>query len=203
MPQGAGQGKSTSGSLKYDEGALIALGSNLTSSFGTPNMTLRKALESLEERGAVIRAVSRMFRTPAFPPGSGPDFVNAAAFVQADWSPARFLAELHQVEADLGRVRTERWGQRVVDLDLLAMDDLVLPDRKTHQYWRNLSLNQQKAIAPDDLILPHPRIQERAFVLVPLCDIAPEWQHPVLGLTARQLCDSLPLDTKSEVIPLD
>lgn len=203
MRQGEYQGKTSGRSLKYDAGALIALGSNLTSTCGSPAEVLGKSLDLLEERGGVIRSVSRFYTTPAFPSGSDPDFVNAVAFLEAEWSAADFLDHLHAVESSLGRVRTVRWGQRVIDLDLLAMDDLVLPDRQTYQKWRELPLSAQMDTAPDQLILPHPRLHERAFVLVPLCDIAPDWVHPVLGQTAQQLCDALPQGARSEVRPLD
>lgn len=199
MPQGHKEGKSAAALQKYDSGALIALGSNLTSSAGTPLETLRKAVEMLQKRGAVIRAVSRYYTTPAFPGESGPDFVNAVASLGSAWTAHQLLSHLHTVEAKLGRVRTVRWGQRAVDLDLLALDDLVLPNPQTHARWRNMPLAEQMRRVPDDLIVPHPRMQDRAFVLVPLCDVAPDWVHPVLGRTARQLCGALPQSDRSAV----
>lgn len=181
---------------------LIALGSNVTSQFGPPESTISAALKALENRGALIRAVSRYFSTPAFPEGNGPDFINAAADLDAPWDPATALSQLHEVEAEFGRQRDVRWGARTLDLDLIAMDDLVCPDPHTHKIWREMPLDQQMRMTPTELILPHPRMQDRAFVLVPLCDIAPDWQHPAHGASVQQMCDALPQTLRDEVRPL-
>jgi 2-amino-4-hydroxy-6-hydroxymethyldihydropteridine diphosphokinase len=82
------------------------------------------------------------------------------------------------------------------------MGDLVLPDAQTHRRWRELAPEDQARQAPDQLVLPHPRLQDRAFVLVPLCDVAPDWRHPVLGLTARALLAALPAADVAAVKPL-
>jgi 2-amino-4-hydroxy-6-hydroxymethyldihydropteridine diphosphokinase len=106
------------------------------------------------------------------------------------------MAALHRIEAELGRTRGQRWAARVCDLDLLDYDGEVLPNMEIWQHWRGLSPAAQAKQTPDQLILPHPRMQDRAFVLVPLSEIAPAWRHPVLGETARELRDKLP---KSEI----
>ena len=142
---------------------LIALGGNLGSSVGAPQETLKSALKLLQTSGAVIRATSAFYHTPAFPAGAGPDYVNAAARLEAPWDPAKALGVLHRIEAQLGRERVQRWGQRTLDLDLLACDDIVLPDRNTHKMWRDLPLEAQIGRTPEQLILPHPRMHERAF----------------------------------------
>ncbi|AXI45057.1 2-amino-4-hydroxy-6-hydroxymethyldihydropteridine diphosphokinase [Sulfitobacter sp. SK012] len=182
---------------------LLALGSNVASSFGNPSETLRVAVELLKKRDLVIRKISRFYRTPAFPAGNGPDYVNAAAELICDCDAATALAHLHAVEGEMERTRELRWGQRTLDLDLLAMGDSVLPDAAIHQYWRDLPLDMQKTLTPEQLILPHPRLQDRGFVLVPLMDVAPDWRHPLLGKTVRQLCAALPEAAKNEVIALD
>ena len=181
---------------------LIALGSNLSSEAGGPKEALTFALQSLSEKGLQLKRVSRFFATPCFPAGTGPDYVNAAAVVHADMAPDELLTALHEIEAALDRRRENRWGARTLDLDLLAASDTVLPDPDTFAAWRDLPLADQQTRAPDTLILPHPRIQDRAFVLVPLCDVAPDWRHPVLDRTARQLCDALPSAQIAEVRPL-
>ncbi|MFK7836065.1 MAG: 2-amino-4-hydroxy-6-hydroxymethyldihydropteridine diphosphokinase [Sulfitobacter sp.] len=171
---------------------LLALGANLASNVGSPSETLKSALCALEKKGGAIRNISPFYSTPAYPAGNGPDYVNAAAEICAEWSARETLAIFHEIEAEMGRERVQRWGQRTLDLDLLAIGDVVLPDAQTHATWRNLAPEDQIRRTPDQLILPHPRLQDRAFVLVPLADVAPNWVHPVLNRTVVQMRDALP-----------
>ncbi len=166
-------------------------------------MTLQQALTVMADRGLVIRATSRLFSTPCFPPGAGPDYVNAAALVETDKSPEAVLDLLHQVEAEFGRARQQRWGMRTLDLDLVCWDDRVVPDAEMFDHWLNLPPDDQRQAAPDRLILPHPRLQDRAFVLVPMADVAPEWRHPVLGLTVTEMIERLPHGDVAAVTPLE
>lgn len=182
--------------------AHIALGGNCASDVGSPRNTLAAAIAGLPEHGVLIRAISRFFSTPCFPAGAGPDFVNAAITVEFAGSAEALLAILHKVEAEFLRTREVRWGQRTLDLDVLSVGDAVAPDRATYDHWRLLPAEEQTQRAPDQLILPHPRIQDRAFVLVPLRDIAPNWVHPVLGQSVRDMCEALPVDEIAEVTPL-
>jgi len=78
----------------------------------------------------------------------------------------------------------------------------VAPDRATHDRWRELPPESRIAHTPDRLILPHPRLQDRAFVLVPLADVAPQWRHPVLAVTVREMLAALPPGALAEVVPL-
>ena len=199
MPQHHVTGEISTLSSKSPNDILLALGSNLTSSVGSPAETLCAALEKLKKAGAVIRAVSPFYSTPAYPAGNGPDFVNAAARISADWTAAAALAICHRIEAEMGRQRLTRWGQRTLDLDLIAHGDLVLPDAQTHAHWRNLPPQAQQEATPDQLLLPHPRMQDRAFVLVPLADVAPDWVHPILGRTVTAMRDALPTEQLEEV----
>ncbi|WP_371039129.1 2-amino-4-hydroxy-6-hydroxymethyldihydropteridine diphosphokinase [Rhodosalinus sp. FB01] len=182
--------------------ALIALGANVPRPGRTLRETLEAALSDLAAGGAPVRAVSRFYRTPCFPAGAGPDYVNAAAVLEWDGPPRGLLDLLHAVERAHGRERVRRWGRRTLDLDLLALGDAVLPDRATFEAWRALPPVAQSEEAPGELILPHPRMHERAFVLVPLAEVAPGWVHPVLGADVAQLCRALPDDLRSEVVPL-
>ncbi|MFT5341966.1 MAG: 2-amino-4-hydroxy-6-hydroxymethyldihydropteridine diphosphokinase [Paracoccaceae bacterium] len=183
-------------------GALIALGSNLPSSVGDSAQTLGHAILSLCEKGLTPTAISRFFRTPFFPAGGGPDFVNAAVLITTLHSPSELLAELHLIEQQFGRARKQRWGARTLDLDMLAMGPTVLPNAVTQRRWMDLPPEAQMSQAPDRLILPHPRLQDRAFVVVPLADIAPDWVHPVLRKSVTEMCNNLPGDDVATVQPL-
>lgn len=183
--------------------ALIALGSNVVSPYGPPQHTLVAATRQVARLVGKVTGKSRFFRTPCFPPGAGPDYVNAAICIESPLDAPALLAALHGIEAEFGRERLQRWGMRTLDLDLVALGDLVLPDPATHAAWRALPADLQKMRAPDELILPHPRLQDRAFVLVPLADIAPDWVHPILGLSVAQMRDACPAADLAEVVPID
>ena len=202
MVQSENRGKISVNSPETRVLYLIALGSNLNFEGGGPLGILKGALKALEVRGFVIRECSRFYNTPAFPAGAGPDFINAAAVVEFDGTAAQVLAGLHDVEAETGRLREVRWGARTLDLDLIAGGAAVLPDVKTYEYWRDLPLEAQKTTIPPELILPHPRLAERAFVLVPLLDVAPEWCHPVSGQSVREMHDALSAAARAEVVAL-
>lgn len=186
----------------FRSNALIALGANLPSAAGSPERTLVAAVAAMPARGLTIRAVSRFFSTPCFPPGAGPDYVNAAIAINTHLGAEACLAALHEIEAIFGRERQQRWGMRTLDLDLLAMDDTVAPDRDTQTRWRDLDAETQRSAAPDRLILPHPRLQDRGFVLRPLADIAPGWVHPLLGRTAAELLAALPAEEVAQIRPI-
>lgn len=185
-----------------DRTALVALGANVDSRLGAPAETLRAALHEIERALGPVTGKSRLWRTPAFPPGSGPDYVNAAAAVATALAPEAVLAALHRIEAEFGRIRAERWGARGIDLDLLALDDLVRPDAATQTLWRDLPAAEQRRSAPDGLILPHPRLQDRAFVLVPLAEVAPGWRHPLTGRTVAGMLSALPAEDIAALAPL-
>ncbi len=163
--------------------------------------TLQAALASLREIFGEI-LVSKFYQTPSFPKGSGPDFVNAACSFTSGLAPSDIMQALHKIEENFGRERVKRWGQRTLDLDLIAINGLILPDLEGYNVWRNLPMDAQLTQSPDTLILPHPRLQDRAFVLVPMMDIAPDWCHPVLGLTVPEMLSALPAADRAEIKPL-
>jgi 2-amino-4-hydroxy-6-hydroxymethyldihydropteridine diphosphokinase len=183
--------------------ALLALGSNLGHHGQHPKETVLLAVALLEQRLGRALRVSGLYRTPAFPAGSGPEFVNAAAELWWEDTPEALLALLHEVEAAMGRTRRQRWEARIMDIDLIALGAQVLPDAQTQRHWQSLAPDQAARQTPDRLILPHPRLAERSFVLVPLADIAPEWFHPVTGLSVAQMLAARPPAERAEVVPFD
>ena len=169
---------------------LIGLGSNLSGpEFGSPRRVLEAALAAMPDRGITVRYLSSFYESEPVPKSDQPWFVNAVAAVETELPPAELLHSLHDIEADLGRKRRIRWEARIIDLDIIAYGDQILP---------SLALWSQKAkdIAPNEIIIPHPRLHERLFVLKPLMDICPDWIHPVSGKTAAALMTHVEEDQK-------
>lgn len=171
---------------------LIAIGGNQPSSAGTSLDTLKSALDKFGNESLQIRKMSNWYQTPAFPADSGPDFVNAAVAIETRLSPDLALKALHRIEHELGRTRDDRWEPRVCDLDLISYNDIIAPDLETYTHWQSLDFSSQTTLTPPELILPHPRVQDRAFVLVPLKDVAPNWCHPVSKLSIQEMLSQLP-----------
>ena len=182
--------------------ALIAVGSNALSDDATPRQRVERGLAALAAGPVRDFRISRLYRAPAFPPGSGPEFVNAACALETGESAEDLLARLHRIEAEAGRERRTRWAPRVLDLDLLAWDDRIAPGPEALRAWIDLPLERQKTETPERLILPHPRLQDRSFVLVPLADVAPDWVHPLLGLRVREMLAARPAAERADIRPL-
>lgn len=181
---------------------LIALGSNAISFQGDARANVAWAVGRVTALAQGAVRVSPFYATPAYPAGAGPDFVNAAMAFDCGLDASAVLAALHAIEAEAGRTRTTRWGPRSLDLDLIAQGDQVLPDAATQDHWRHLPPDAQALTAPDRLILPHPRVQDRSFVLVPLADVAPDWRHPRLGVSVLEMLARLPDADRASVVRL-
>jgi 2-amino-4-hydroxy-6-hydroxymethyldihydropteridine diphosphokinase len=190
-------------SIEKTNVALIAVGSNSRSLWGDAFVTVQYALDRLEAELGVSMRRSRLYQTPAFPVDAGPDFVNGAVAVETAKSPAEILAILHEIESAAERTREVRWGQRTLDLDLIACGQSILPDIAGFRVWLDLEPAEQQLRAPTELILPHPRMQDRAFVLRPLADIAPDWVHPVLGLCVADMLARCAPEDRASVRPIE
>jgi 2-amino-4-hydroxy-6-hydroxymethyldihydropteridine diphosphokinase len=182
-----------------DRLALVAIGGNIPSDVGEVSKTISESLKQFQMVGLNIRSISGFYKTPCFPAGAGPDYINAAVALTTQLTARETLDALHKIENSFGRQRIERWGRRTLDLDLVAYDNAVLPDRKTYDHWCALPAETQASAAPDQLVLPHPRVQDRAFVLIPLADVAAGWVHPVLKTTISDMLAAQPDDARAEV----
>jgi 2-amino-4-hydroxy-6-hydroxymethyldihydropteridine diphosphokinase len=157
----------------------------------------------MESGGLRVLKASRWRKSPAFPPGSGPDFVNGAVLCESPLAPEEALRILKAIEGELGRTTAKRWSPRLCDLDLIAWDDVILPSRAELEKWIAYGDRAGDLPPPDMLILPHPRMQERAFVLAPLADVAPDWRHPLTGMTVREMLAALPAALRDSVTVME
>lgn len=153
----------------------IALGSNLSSKIGDSQQIVQAAIAQLDAQPEIdILRVSPWYRTKAITlPDAAPqpDYINGCAILKTTLTPWQLLQVLFGVEKNFGRERRERWGARTLDLDLLLYGD--------------------RCIDTPELVLPHPHMGDRAFVLVPLAEIAADWIHPVHGVAIAELCQKL------------
>ena len=147
--------------------AYVALGSNL----GDKEGNLRRALELLEERGVEVVKTSTFICTEPYGVTDQPQFLNGVCQVRTSLAPLALLHILLAIEQEMGRVRLRHWGERNIDLDLLLYEDVVMDT--------------------PELTLPHPDMQNRDFVLMPLAEIAPALVHPVLRKTIKELKSEL------------
>lgn len=152
---------------------LIGVGSNLAApGYASPRETAEAALAALSGSGAALRACSSWYESEPVPASDQPWFVNAVVEITSELAPRELLVQVLALEARFARERSVRDAARTLDLDLLDYDGLEC--------------------VRSDLVLPHPRLHERRFVLLPLAEIAPQWRHPRLNLTPAELLARLP-----------
>lgn len=163
------------------ESIFIGVGANLPHPVhGSPQLTLEAALEELGRRDVALERLSPWYRTAPVPTSDQPWYVNAVAEVTTALSADQLLTVLHSVEEAFGRVRTIRNAARLIDLDLL-------------DFRGEIAIG-----GTGRATLPHPRLQDRAFVLRPLADLDPAWRHPVSGTLVQALLAALPADQTIE-----
>ena len=158
---------------------LIGIGANLSSErFGTPREACEAAVHALDStEGVRVVARSRWFESEPVPVSDQPWFINGVVQVETTLAPQALLEALHAIEAQFGRVRTVLNAPRVLDLDLLAYGDVVVENN-----------------GGGGAEIPHPRLENRAFVLLPLGDVAPDWVHPQTRRTRAEMVVNLPAD---------
>ena len=158
---------------------LLGLGSNMCGAWGAPVDILSRAVKELEGQGVRVTRRSSWFRSAPFGRVRQSEYVNAVVAVETHLSARALLGRCQNIERRAHRVRRVRWGARTLDIDLLAYHDLCLGARNPPPNGAG------RCYIP--LTLPHPGIAERPFVLVPLCEIAPGWRHPISRETAASL----------------
>ncbi len=155
--------------------AYLLLGGNL----GDREANLKKAIELLNDKIGKVIAISSLYETAAWGKTDQPAFLNQAVGVETNLSAIAVLDLALSIEQELGRVRKDKWGERLIDIDLILFGDQIID-------------------IPDKLQVPHPHMQNRKFVMEPLTEIAPEVIHPVLGETILSICRNIddPLEVK-------
>jgi 2-amino-4-hydroxy-6-hydroxymethyldihydropteridine diphosphokinase len=150
---------------------LIALGSNISGPWGSPEQSVQHAMQALNRDGLKLLGASRLLLTAPFGRPNQPPFVNAVARIETHLPPIALLQRLQAIERMAGRRRAIRWGPRTLDLDVIDYHGLIRSSGK--------------------LILPHPGIPERIFVLKPIAELAGEWRHPANHLSAQEMLRKL------------
>lgn len=167
---------------------ILALGGNLPSHVGPPIKTIDAAIKAIEAALGSPAERAGLYMTSPVPRTDQPDFCNTAIRIASAMAPHMVLDICLSIEGSFGRERRDRWSARTLDIDILSAGTLVLPSREAWDAHR--ARGDSSAIHPD-LMVPHPRLDQRLFVLAPLTDLVPDWVHPCLGQTAADLHTAL------------
>ena len=179
--------------------AIVALGANLRGRWGDPAQTLAKAVRQLVESGWVrLLRLSSLWRSSAYGGVPQPPFVNAVAVLRTALSPHELLRLLMAVERAAGRRRGIAWGPRVLDLDLIDHGGKVMRPPHVGRKGRAKTVHY---LQRRGLILPHPDMRARAFVLLPLAEVCPDWRHPITGESVAALLARLPARAQAACRP--
>jgi 2-amino-4-hydroxy-6-hydroxymethyldihydropteridine diphosphokinase len=198
------QGNNSYANVQF-EMIVISLGSNVTSRWGSSQSTLLQALIELQREGVRVLRSSRLYRTVPYGLTNQPDFTNAVAVIHTSLAPHTLLAMLKSVEARAGRRSSSsvRWGPRALDLDIVDYNHRILNGSKCNMQVFNCSRYCTRRVPKGSLILPHPGMAFRPFVLQPLHEVAPHWHHPVTGLTAMEMLKKLRFAPGGGVLSVD
>ncbi len=158
---------------------LIGLGANLDGIYGTPEQCLKHCTELFSSQDIKVIKFSNIWKSAPVPVSDQPWYKNAVCLVETDLNPHELLATLAKIENESGRTRNKQNEARILDLDLLSYNNEIIED--------------------DNLHLPHPRMQMRAFVLYPLQEVAPNWVHPTLNKSVDKMVDEMPKGQKIEI----
>lgn len=167
---------------------FLGLGGNLNcETYGSPRRTCGAALELLEQRNVTISAHSRWYESAPVPVSDQPWFINGVVAAETEHSAEDLVRIVLDVEAELGRLRSVPNAARTIDIDVLSYHDEII--------------EASNRSAASNVLIPHPRMHQRAFVLLPLVDIAPNWRHPVSKVSINDLIDALPENQTCAAIP--
>ena len=172
---------------------VVVLGSNLPSKFGNSAETLKKCVDEIRSHPSIKSLLeSNWYISSSLIDEKEPRYVNVGIRFNTNLNPIDLLNYTSGLEKRFGRKREKRWEPRTCDIDILLCNQLILPNKAHFQKWLKLDFSDQIKLSPNELILPHPRLQERTFFLKPLIDLQPDWIHPFLGMKAKEMLDSLP-----------
>ena len=158
---------------------LVGLGANCPGRWGSPVHALRRAIAEIERRGVVVEAVSPLYETAALGAARQPPYINQVALIATRLPAPSLLRLLNEIERQSGRRGGRPWGARTLDLDIIDYKGLIVGRSKV------LKGVPRERVRP--LVLPHPQLENRPFVLKPLIDVAPDWRHPVSKTSAKEL----------------